>query len=248
MLSRRSLAVLSVLILVGCNGFDDGSSRSAAGGRQELAREIEADELPAPGPARAGVPRVVFLGDSITFGLGLESRQQAWPAIIASDLAAAGVPIEAINAGLSGDTTAGGLARLPELLAWKPDVLVVALGGNDATHGEPADAARANLQRIVTESRAAGARVLLVGLRLSPRLAEHENGSYAKLWDDLARDLSVPEVPDMLDGVLDVPAMVQADGVHPTIEGQKRVASNVLPGLRKLLSDARAAGPHSEAR
>jgi acyl-CoA thioesterase-1 len=200
-------------------------------------------EAPDPGPRKAGVPRVVFLGDSVTFGLGMDSRRQAWPAIVGEKLEADGVHIEVVNAGVSGDTTHGGLERLPGLLALKPDVLVVALGGNDATHGNAVGRARENLQRIVSQAQKAGAKVLVAGLRLPPNLQSRENGDYDRLWQEIGADLGVPVVPNMMEGVFETPGMVQPDGVHPTHVGQKRVAANVEPWLRELVEGLRLQPP-----
>jgi len=188
----------------------------------------------APG-LEPGPSRVVFLGDSLTFGQGLASRAQAYPAMLAERLAAADLPIEAINAGVSGDTSADGLRRLAKLLSPKPDVLVLALGANDATHGQSAAAARDNLRTIVERARRAGARVLLAGLKLPASLGVRDTGAFDHLWTDLARDLELPLVPDIMDGVFDTPGMVQADGVHPTVAGQQRIARNVEPFLLDVL-------------
>jgi len=241
MLLRRA-AVSSLLLLFACNGFL-GDSRNALANQRELARETEEARVPDPGPRTPGVPRVVFLGDSVTFGLGLDSRREAWPAQVADRLAADGVKIQVVNAGVSGDTTHGGLQRLPELLDLKPDVLVVALGGNDATHGEAVGLARENLQRIVSQAQKSGAKVLIAGLHLPNYLETKENGNYNRLWLDLGADLDVPVVPNMMEGVFGAPGMVQQDGVHPTAVGQQRVAANVEPYLREVLKGTRLETP-----
>src|SRR5262245_29187781 len=107
-----------------------GDQRNALVSRKDVARQAEPPPPPETAQRVAGVPRVVFLGDSVTFGLGLDSREAAWPALVGAKLKREGLNIEVVNAGLSGETTNGGLERLPGLLALKPDVLVVALGGN----------------------------------------------------------------------------------------------------------------------
>lgn len=235
MLARRSLLLVPVLFLVACNGFL--GSRTALATHREVAPETAAAPAQEPAQHQSGVTRVVFLGDSVTFGQGLASRDEAYPALVAERLAVAGLKIEAVNAGVSGDTTGLGLARLKEVLELKPDVLVVALGGNDATHGQPVTTARENLHRIVNEAQKSGARVLLLGLKLPAYLRLHENGSYDHLWDDLARELDVQFVPNLMDGIFGVHGMVQSDGVHPTAVGQKHIAGTVEPALRDLLYD-----------
>jgi acyl-CoA thioesterase-1 len=241
MLARR-VAVAACLLFAACSGFL-GNSRTALVQHHELAKETEPAKEPDPGPRTLGVPRVVFLGDSLTFGAGLESRLEAWPAVLGQRLLEDGVRIEVVNAGVSGDTTRGGLVRLPALLELKPDVLVVALGGNDAAHGEAVGLARENLNRIVSQAQKAGAKVLLAGLHLPPNLESKESGNYESLWQDIGTGLDVPVVPDMMEGVFGAPGMVQADGVHPTTVGQQRVATNVEPYLRDVLKGTRLEAP-----
>jgi acyl-CoA thioesterase-1 len=236
------VAVASVLLLAACNGFQSGS-RNALVQHREVAQQTEPAQAPEPGPRTAGVPRVVFLGDSVTFGVGLGSRDEAWPAVLGHKLDEVGVRIEVVNAGVSGDTTRSGLERLPGLLELKPDVLVVALGGNDATHGEAVGLARENLHRIVSQAQKAGAKVLIAGLHLPPNLEAKESGNYERLWQDIGATLDVPVVPDMMDGVFGAPGMVQSDGVHPTTIGQQRVAANVEPYLRDVLKGTRLEAP-----
>jgi acyl-CoA thioesterase-1 len=178
---------------------------------------------------------VVFLGDSLTAGLGL-SADEAWPTLVAADLAAAGTPIRAVNAGVSGDTSAGGLRRLAWLLRQRPDVVVVELGANDGLRGQPVAGVEANLRAIVERSRAAGARVLLLGLQMPPSLGGDYARQFADLYPRLARELDVPLVPFMLAGVAGDPAFNLPDGIHPNAEGQRRVAATVRPHLEALLA------------
>lgn len=235
---KLRLALLPLLLIAtACVG----DSRRAPVSRRDLARQAEPP--PDPGQRTPGVPRVVFLGDSLTYGQGMESRDDAWPALVAARLEHAGVKIQALNAGISGDNTNGGLERLPGLLALKPDVLVVALGGNDAIHGNAVGRARENLTQIVSQSQKAGAKVLVAGLHLPRRLLNRENGSFDELWIDVGSDLGAPVIPNMMDGVWDTPGMVQSDGVHPTLGGQQRIALNVEPYLREVLDDMRLQAP-----
>ena len=214
-----------------------GDSQSVLVNQRDAARQLD------PGQRTPGVPRVVFLGDSLTFGLGMDSRDDAWPALVAARLEQEGVKIQALNAGVSGETTNGGLERLPGLLELKPDVVVVALGANDAISGNAVGRARENLTQIVSQSQKAGAKVLVAGLRLPRRLLDRENGNYDSLWLDLGSDFGIPVVRDMMDGVFDGPGMVQPDGVHPTLSGQQRIAANVEPYLREVLDGMRLPAP-----
>ena len=190
--------------------------------------------------ARRATPVVVFLGDSLTAGLGL-SAEEAWPTLLAEQLASAGTPIRAVNAGVSGDTSAGGLRRLSWLLRQRPDVVVVELGANDGMRGQPVAGVEANLRAIVEQSRTAGARVLLLGLRVPPSLGGEYATRFADLYPRLARELDVPLVPFMLEGVAGDPDLNLPDGIHPNAEGQRKVAAVVRPHLERLLAEPLAA-------
>ena len=202
---------------------------------------------PAPEPAPSIVARashrepiVVFLGDSLTAGLGLAS-EEAWPTLLTEELERAGSPIRAVNAGVSGDTSAGGLRRLAWLLRQRPDVVVVELGANDGLRGQPLAGVESNLRQIIATSRAAGARVLLLGLRVPPSLGGDYARQFAELYPRLARELDVPLVPFLLEGVAGDPDLNLPDGIHPNAEGQKRVAEVVRPHLERLLGEMPAA-------
>ncbi|MGH7897473.1 MAG: arylesterase, partial [Candidatus Binatia bacterium] len=148
-----------------------------------------------------------------------------------------GMPIRIVNAGVSGDTTAGGLARLDWFLRQDPDVLVVCLGGNDGLRGLPLETTEAHLAAIVDRAKAAGARVLLVGLKLPPSHGEEYTARFEAIYPALARSKGVRLVPFLLDGVGGDPALNLADGIHPNAAGQERLAENVLPHLRDVIAD-----------
>lgn len=199
----------------------------------------------APAPARAADPApdapprfarhvVTFLGDSLTAGLGL-TPEQAYPALLAQRFGHVGIRIVAVNAGVSGDTTAGGVRRLDWVLRRKPEVLVVALGANDGLRGVPVDIVEDNLRRIVFTAKGAGVKVLLAGMRLPPNMGPEYSAKFAAVYPKLARELDVPLVPFLLDGVGGVRELNQADGIHPTAKGQEKVADNVYPYLFKLI-------------
>jgi acyl-CoA thioesterase-1 len=196
---------------------------------------------PAPPPATSvRPPVVVFLGDSLTAGLGLE-EPQAYPALLGARFAAQGRPIRVINAGVSGDTTAGGVRRLDWLLRQKPDVVVVGLGANDALRGAPPEEIERNLREILTRSRAAGARVLLLGMMIPPNYGPDYAGRFTALYPRIKKDMGVPLMPFLLDKVGGIPELNQADGIHPTAAGQRKVAENVYPYLRDVLAGTRTA-------
>lgn len=192
--------------------------------------------VPARGAApAAAAPRVIVaLGDSLTAGLGV-TPDQAWPALLGARLAREGWNYRVINAGVSGDTTAGGLSRLDWVLRAKPEIVVVALGANDGLRGQSVAAMRSNLTAIVARVRARGARVLLVGMRMPPNYGERYTREFAAAFAEVARRASVGFMPFLLDGVAAVPALNQTDGIHPNAEGHRIIAERIWPHLQPLL-------------
>jgi acyl-CoA thioesterase-1 len=190
----------------------------------------------APAPAPVTAPLVVFLGDSLTAGYGL-SEEQSFPSILSRWLAAEGRPVRIVNAGVSGDTSAGGLARLGWILQQKPDVLVVGLGANDALRGQPLDGVEANLTAIVRRSQAAGAKVLILGLMIPVNYGPGYSEGFSAIYPRVARATGAGLVPFLLEGVGGHAELNLADGLHPNAAGQEIVARNVLPQLKRLLGD-----------
>jgi acyl-CoA thioesterase-1 len=182
----------------------------------------------------ATAPQIVFLGDSLTAGLGL-GEEAAYPAIVGELLGARGVPVRIVNAGVSGDTSAGGLARVDWLLSLRPAILVVALGANDGLRGQPVATIESNLREIVRRARGAGARVVLVGMKMPPNYGPEYTRDFEALYARLARELELPFIPFLLEGVAADPALNQPDGIHPTAEGQRKVAALVEQSLLPLL-------------
>jgi acyl-CoA thioesterase-1 len=226
-----------MLLACGARASDD----SAASARRVLPARVAVRPAASKSvPAAASAPKVVFLGDSLTAGLGLDEGQ-AYPAVIERELRDEGTPIQVINAGVSGDTTAGGLSRLSWLLGQHPEVVVVALGANDGLRALPVAETEKNLREIVRRSKVAGARVLLLGMRIPPNYGPYA-GDFAALYPRLAKELDVPFVPFLLAGVGGVRGLNQADGLHPTAEGQEILAKNVLPYLTDMLREKAVAG------
>jgi len=172
-------------------------------------------------------PLVIFLGDSLTAGRGL-SVDSAFPALVAKALRERGRPIREVNAGVSGDTTSLGLDRVGYLLEQKPDVLVVGLGVNDAFRGQPVDRIEANLRAIVTRAKAAGARVVLLGMRVPTNYGPDYTEAFAAIYPRIAKTEKVDLMPFLLDGVGGHPELNLDDGIHPNQEGQRMIAARVL--------------------
>lgn len=230
----RQLATLALtLVIPGLAGCGAGTAEEAS----VPAKPAAAPAAPAPAPAAPAEtgPLVVFLGDSLTAGLGLP-EDQAYPAVLDRRLDAEGTPVRVLNAGVSGDTTAGGLSRLDWLLKQKPRVLVVGLGANDGLRGLELEATQRNLREIVGRAKASGVRVLLLGMMIPPNYGPDYTTQFQEMYPEIADEYDVPLVPFLLEGVGGVADLNQADGVHPTAKGQEILASNVEPFLKEVLT------------
>lgn len=177
---------------------------------------------------------MIFLGDSLTAGYGLPA-EESFPALVVRLLEAEGRSVRIVNAGVSGDTTAGGLRRLDWLLPQKPAVLVVGLGGNDGLRGLSLRETEENLRAIVVRAKASGVRVLLLGMRLPPNYGPDYTARFERIYLAIARAERVSLVPFLLEGVGGDPTLNLPDGIHPNRIGHERVAGNVFPVLRDLL-------------
>lgn len=178
---------------------------------------------------------VLVVGDSISAALGLESSQ-GWVSLLEKRLVEKGYDKQVVNASISGDTSTGGLSRLPALLAeHKPELVIIELGGNDGLRGQPPAQLQQNLAGMIDSSRAQGAAVLLLGMRLPPNYGARYTSAFAKVYSDLAEQKQVPLVPFFLEGVGGVPELMQPDGIHPQANAQPRLLENVWPTLEPLL-------------
>ena len=183
--------------------------------------------------AMAGTLLVV--GDSISAALGLETSQ-GWVSLLEKRLAEKGYQQRVVNASISGDTSAGGLARLPALLAeHKPELVIIELGGNDGLRGQPPAQLQQNLAGMIDSARAQGATVLLLGMRLPPNYGVRYTTAFANVYSTLATEKQVPLVPFFLEGVGGVPEMMQPDGIHPQAKAQPRLLDNLWPTLEPML-------------
>jgi acyl-CoA thioesterase-1 len=176
----------------------------------------------------------VVLGDSLTAGLGIP-REQAYPAVLQRKLRDAGMPLEVINAGVSGDTSSDGLRRANWALEGDVRLLIVALGANDGLRGLPATQMKANLQNIIHRARQRAIPVLLVGMEAPPNFGEQYAASFRQVFQDLARENNVTFVPFLLEGVAGVPDLNQPDGVHPTSAGAARIADHLWPAVKTMI-------------
>ena len=184
--------------------------------------------------AEAEPPRVVFLGTSLTAGYGLDPSE-AYPALLQERIAAAGLPHRVVNAGVSGETSAGALRRLDWLLRQPFDVLVVETGANDMLRGADVSSTRANLEAVVSRVRAGRpeARIVLLGMRAMPNLGLSYGRGFARMYEEVAREHDLAFVPFLLEDVAGEPEMNLPDGIHPNTQGQRRLADTVW----KVLED-----------
>ncbi|HBX57979.1 arylesterase [Pseudomonas sp. UBA2684] len=178
---------------------------------------------------------VLVVGDSISAAFGLDTRQ-GWVALLEKRLAEQGLQHQIVNASISGDTSAGGAARLPALLTeHRPDLVILELGGNDGLRGQPPAQLQQNLAVMIDNARASGADVLLLGMRLPPNYGVRYTTAFAQVFTVLAEEKKVPLVPFFLEGVGGVPALMQNDGIHPAADAQPILLDNLWPALQPLL-------------
>ena len=228
----KGLAVSALVAgSVACVANDSGRERQpptssvpAAGGSSRA----------GPAPAADARPRVVVLGDSLTAGLGL-AVEDAYPSLLQRRLDDGGWRYRVANAGVSGDTSAGGLARLDLALEGDVRVLIVALGGNDALRGLPPDELRRNLSSIIERAQQRGVAVILAGMEAPPNFGPAYTAAFRAVYRSVAMRYQVAFIPFLLEGVAGVERLNQRDGIHPTAEGDRMMADTLWAVLEPVL-------------
>ena len=229
-------AVCLLLALAGCGG--NGETDQASNQQQPSSA---AGSAPPPPPAPAAArPRIVALGDSLTAGLGLPSSQ-AYPALLQQKLDANGYAYEVVNAGVSGDTSAGGLRRLDWSLAGDARVLIVALGANDGLRGLRPPEMKRNLEQIITRAKDRRVEVILAGMEAPPNYGPEYTSAFRAAYSDLAREHRLPFLPFLLANVAGDASLNQADGIHPNARGASIVAEALWRILQPMLDRMAAA-------
>ena len=245
-------AGLAMVAACGGSGGDTATSgaagasggRAAPSGESTAAAPVESTTTasdPATGragPSRDGAPRALFLGTSLTAGLGLaDPESDSWPAVIQHIADSTGIPLNVINAGLSGETSAGALRRSEWLLREPYDLIVIETGANDGLRGLFVDSTAANVRAIITRVRAANPRaaILLVQMEAPTNMGQQYTRGFHDLFPRVARETGVILLPFLLEGVGGHAELNQSDGIHPTAEGARRAARNVWPGIRMAL-------------
>jgi acyl-CoA thioesterase-1 len=188
-------------------------------------------------PAVAATTKtVVFLGDSLSAGFGVKPAE-AFPALVAEKIREAGLPYQVENAGLSGDTTAGGLRRIDWLLQRKIDVLVIELGGNDGLRGLPVNALKTNIQAIIDKVKAKepAAKIVIAGMQIPPNLGADYSAQFQRVYGEVAQANHATLIPFLLEGVGGLRELNQPDMIHPTAAGHRKVADVVWRALEPIL-------------
>lgn len=227
----RMLAVSITLVLA----FAVGGCNSNAG-KQPLSPAESAPELPPPSRSAPvdDRPVIVALGDSLTAGLRVDVKHN-YPAQLQAKLDLAGYRYHVVNAGVSGDTSAQGLNRLPAIRSLHPAIVIVELGANDGLRGIPATQTRDNLDEIIRALRDDGVKVVLAGMEMPPNYGTDYTRQFRSVFRDLAKKYELPLIPFFLEGVGGIAELNQEDGIHPTAQGYVRVTENVWKILEPLV-------------
>jgi acyl-CoA thioesterase-1 len=225
----RLFAVVGALCTLGCGGRSDTSDERST-------PPPATAEVKSPPVAGATGPRIVILGDSLTAGLGLPIAQ-AFPSRLQRHVQDEGMNYTIVNAGVSGDTSAGGLSRLDWALDGDVRILVIALGGNDGLRGLPAAELTRNLSEIIERAQARRVRVVLAGMEAPPNYGLKYTLDFHKVYPALAKKYQVALVPFLLERVAGISELNQADGIHPTAEGAQIVADTVWRVLKPMIED-----------
>lgn len=234
MQAMRAIGLVWVVSALCACGRDEAPARSMPGDGASKVASTSSNTSLAPLSIPSDAPLVVFLGDSISAGLHLSS-DQAFPAVVQRELVRGGQPFRLVNAGVSGDTSAGGLRRVDWILGQKPAVLVVELGGNDGLRGQDVKGIEENLRQIVQHAKNAGAKVLLLGMRMPTSYGATYADEFAAIYPRLASELDVAFVPYFMNNVGGVPELTLEDGLHPTAKGHEILAENIAPKLGEVL-------------
>jgi acyl-CoA thioesterase-1 len=217
---RLCLVLIAMLVLTACRG--------------EASRETPAASHPTPSQPVKSLPKIVAFGDSLTAGFGL-SEGASYPSLLQQKLAADGFAYQVVNAGVSGDTTAGGVRRIDWALDGDVRIVILELGANDLLRGQPVEEMKKNLGQIIERVKARGATVLLAGMEAPTNSGDEYRKAIHEAFPALARDYNVSLMPFFLDRVAGIESLNQRDGIHPNEQGTRIVAESVYRALQPLL-------------
>lgn len=220
---QHLLMILMMIVAAGCANNEQASK----------AEPEQSAEQPQTGKSKT----IVFFGNSLTAGYGLASTSEAFPAIIQGKIDSLGLPYSVVNAGVSGETTSGGVSRIDWILQQPLDVFVLELGANDGLRGIPVAQTKSNLQTIIdrVKEKYPEAKIVLAGMQLPPNMGISYTSDFRNIFPDLAKQNNIALIPFLLEGVGGEASLNQQDGIHPTAEGARIVAQNVWEVLQPLL-------------
>lgn len=235
--SRLYIALVTAVLLGAC-GSDSAESSDEA---SRQTRQHETEESVEDANAADSTEIILFLGNSLSAGAGVDP-EEAFPSLIRQRIDSLGWGFRVVNAGVSGETSSGGLRRIEWLLRQPISVLVLELGGNDGLRGIPVEVTRENLGRIIekTRDRYPRAEIVLAGMQIPPNLGQQYAGEFRQMYPSLADEYQTHLIPFLLESVGGVDTLMQSDGIHPTEEGHQIVASNVWETLEPVLRDVRS--------
>ncbi|MAO47971.1 MAG: arylesterase [Aequorivita sp.] len=221
---------LLIFVAVGCG--NNAKSKPAEDTGETSATETEA-------PETTSTKTILFFGDSITAGYGLDDTNDAFPGIIQQKIDSLGLNYEVVNSGVSGETTAGGKSRIDWILNQDIDVFVLELGANDGLRGVPISETKANLQAIIdaVRTKSPDTKIVLAGMQLPPNMGQEYTSQFKAIFTDLAAKNDLAFIPFILKDVGGVKELNQSDGIHPTAEGHKIVAGNVWEVLSEVIKE-----------
>jgi acyl-CoA thioesterase-1 len=226
---RNALFIGLCLLVAGCSKSPEPETEQP---------QVAAPPKPAETSTATSVadsrPVIVAFGDSLSAGFGLDPGF-SYPDYLQKILDARGYAYRVVNAGISGDTTSGGAERVRSVIEHRPRIVILELGGNDGLRGLPVSVTRQNLEQMIQQLLQAGAKVVLAGITLPPNYGDGYIRDFTIIYKDLARKYKLPLIPFLLENVALVPGMMQRDGIHPTSEGNRRVAETVFLTLEPLL-------------
>lgn len=237
-LLTKLLFCFSLIGLSGCDRANAPSPPSSSVPREGVGQQLGTDVTAQPGRPKAQVsterPRIVAFGNSLTAGLGV-AQHESYPAQLQQKLDMVGYPYRVINSGVSGETTAGGLRRVPWVLKSKPSIVIVELGANDGLRGLSLHETKDNLERIIQQLQQSSVTVVLAGMKLPPNYGMEYTARFEALYGALASQYHLTTIPFFLDGVAGSSLLNQADGIHPTGEGYRVIVEKIFPALEPLL-------------
>jgi len=229
---RRIFTALCVLILFSCGNHNENKTE----GQSQETNTKDSSTQTHSDAKDVDENVILFFGDSLTAGLGLDTSE-AYPALIQKRLDSLNYNYKVVNAGLSGETTAGGKNRIDWVLKQDIDVFVLELGANDGLRGIPLDETRKNLEEIINtvKTKNTNVKIILAGMQIPPNMGQEYTSKFRAIFPELAKQYNIPLIPFLLEGVAGNPDLNQADGIHPTAEGYKIVAENVWDVMENVI-------------